>query len=191
MWNTGSRSSYISLVWILKEHNTDLWVSMNSGWLPSELSIPNLTNFRFDWFVILPYPRLMASRLLLSTEPLRKECLSVSSSLMQTGMNLLWWEIFKSLAVRRVWRYQRDNQNPYIEEKRQHKVNGQKKKYKRTNNDQQNISYKTKDRVIRTPLKTGRVRNSCSTSDTRRVNLVFILIRKCYEVLYSSGYRQG
>jgi hypothetical protein len=74
----------------------------------------------------------------------------------------------------------------------------QKKKYKRTNNDQQNISYKTKDRVIRTPLKTGsglrcseRVRNSCSTSDTRRVNLVFILIRKCYEVLYSSGYRQG
>ena len=34
---------------------------------------------------------------------------------------------------------------------RQH--NGQKKKYKRTNNDQQNIlAYKTKDRVTRTPL---------------------------------------
>ena len=31
--------------------------------------------------------------------------------------------------------------------------NGQKKKYKRTNNDLQNI-YKTKDRVTRTPLKT-------------------------------------
>ena len=40
-------------------------------------------------------------------------------------------------------------------------------------------TYKTKDRVTRAPLKTGgelgctgRVSNSCSTSDTRRVNLV-------------------
>jgi len=37
------------------------------------------------------------------------------------------------LVGRRVWRYQRGNQNPYIEKNRQH--NGQKKKYKRTNND--------------------------------------------------------
>ena len=36
---------------------------------------------------------------------------------------------------------------------RQH--NGQKKKDKRTNNDLQNITHKTKDRVTRTPLKTG------------------------------------
>jgi hypothetical protein len=40
-------------------------------------------------------------------------------------------------------------------------------------------TYKTKDRVTRTPLKSegelrcsGRVGSSCSTSDTRRVNLV-------------------
>jgi hypothetical protein len=41
-------------------------------------------------------------------------------------------------------------------------------------------TYKTKDRVTQTPLKTGggglrcsgRVSSSCSTSDTRRVNLV-------------------
>jgi len=40
-------------------------------------------------------------------------------------------------------------------------------------------TYKTKDRVTRTPLKTGgelrcsgKVRSSCSTSGTRRVNLV-------------------
>jgi hypothetical protein len=40
-------------------------------------------------------------------------------------------------------------------------------------------TYKTKDRVTRTPLKTegelgysGRVNSSCSTSDTRRVHLV-------------------
>jgi hypothetical protein len=36
---------------------------------------------------------------------------------------------------------------------RQH--NGQKKKDERTNNDLQNITQKTKDRVTRTPLKTG------------------------------------
>jgi hypothetical protein len=40
-------------------------------------------------------------------------------------------------------------------------------------------TYKTKDRVTRTPLKaegelrcSGRVNSSCSTTDTRRVNLV-------------------
>ena len=57
---------------------------------------------------------------------------------------------------------------------RQH--NGQKNKYKRTNNDLQD---KTKDRVTQTPLKTagelrysGRVSSSCSTRGTSRVNLV-------------------
>jgi len=55
---------------------------------------------------------------------------------------------------------------------RQH--NGQKKKYKRTKH-----THKTKDRITRTPLKiggerrcSGRVSSSCSTSGTRRVNLV-------------------
>ena len=69
-------------------------------------------------------------------------------------------------------RYQRGNQNPYIEEeqttqwpkdtngviririsKRNRQHNGQ--KYKRKKNDPQNITHKTKDRVTRTPLKTG------------------------------------
>jgi hypothetical protein len=74
--------------------------------------------------------------------------------------------------VRRVLR--RGNQNPYIEEEQK----TQWPKCKRTNNDLQNI-YKTKDRVTRTPLKIGgelrcsrRVGSSCSTSGTRRVNLV-------------------
>jgi hypothetical protein len=56
--------------------------------------------------------------------------------------------------------------------------NGQKKKDKRTNNDLQNITHKTKDRVSGTPLKTGgeircsgRVSSSCSNSGTRGVNL--------------------
>ena len=59
-----------------------------------------------------------------------------------------------------------------LKKDRQH--NGQKKKDKRTNNDLQNITNKT-----RTPLKTagepmcsGRVGSSCSTSGTRRVNLL-------------------
>ena len=42
--------------------------------------------------------------------------------------------------TRRVWRYQTGNQNPYIKKNRQH--NGQ--KYKRTNNDLQNIHIKLK-----------------------------------------------
>ena len=54
-----------------------------------------------------------------------------------------------------------------------------KKKDERKSNDLQNITLKTKDRVTRTPLKTGgelgcfkKVSSSCSTSDTCRVNLV-------------------
>ena len=54
--------------------------------------------------------------------------------------------------------------------------NGQKKKYKGRFTKH---THRTKDRVTQTPLKTrgelmcsGRVRSSCSTSDTRRVNLV-------------------
>ena len=57
--------------------------------------------------------------------------------------------------------------------------NGQKKKDKRTNNDLQNIHIKTKDQVTRTPLKSrdelgcsGNVSSFCSTSGTRRVNLI-------------------
>jgi hypothetical protein len=58
-------------------------------------------------------------------------------------------------------------------------IPGQKKKDKWTNNDLQNITHKTKDPATRTPLKTGgeprcsgKVSSSCSTSDTRCVNLV-------------------
>jgi hypothetical protein len=57
--------------------------------------------------------------------------------------------------------------------------NGQKEKQKRDRQRSTKHSYKTKDRVTRTPLKTGRelrcsrrVGSSCSTSETRRVNLV-------------------
>ena len=56
---------------------------------------------------------------------------------------------------------------------RQH--NGQKEKGKRTNNDLQNTTKKTKDRVTQTPLTSGvnagtpdGNSSSCSTSGTRR-----------------------
>jgi hypothetical protein len=46
-------------------------------------------------------------------------------------------------------------------------------KRKRTNNDLQNITHKTKDQETQTPLKpgvnSGRVSSFCSTSGTRRV----------------------
>jgi len=69
----------------------------------------------------------------------------------------------RSCCAKRVWRYQRGNQNPYIEEEQRATKH----------------AYKAKDRVTRTLLISvgelrcsGRVRSSCSTSDTRRVNLV-------------------
>ena len=56
---------------------------------------------------------------------------------------------------------------------------GQNEKDKRINNNLQNTTEKTKDRVMQTSLKTGcefmcsgRVNSSCSTSGTRHVTLV-------------------
>jgi hypothetical protein len=87
------------------------------------------------------------------------------------------WCLTSLKSVRRVWRYQSGNQNPYIEEEQTTqwpKEKGQKDKQRSTKH-----TYKTKDRVTRTPLKTGsefrcseRVSSSCSTSDTGHVNLV-------------------
>ena len=55
--------------------------------------------------------------------------------------------------TRRVRRYQRLIR--FGKSKKDRQNNLQKKKAKRTNNDLQNITHKTKDRVTRTPLKTG------------------------------------
>ena len=103
--------------------------------------------------------------------------------------------------MRRVWRYQRGNQNPYIEEEQitqwpNEKV--QKDKQRSTKH-----TYKTKDWVTRTPIKTGdelgcsgRVSSSCSTSGTCRVNLVANLVvsresGKDQEVFTTSGTFPG
>ena len=69
------------------------------------------------------------------------------------------------------------NQNPYIEEEQT--TQWRKEKVQKGKQRSTKHTYKTKDRVTRTPLKTGgelrysgRVSSSRSTSGTRRVNLV-------------------
>ena len=85
--------------------------------------------------------------------------------------------MLRQLALGRVGRYHRVNQNPYIEDDK----TTQWPKEKGQKDEQRSIkhTYKTKDQVTRTPLKTrgelrcsGRVSSSCSISDTRCVNLV-------------------
>jgi hypothetical protein len=84
------------------------------------------------------------------------------------------WDI----GVRRVcWRYQWGNQNTYIEEEQT--TQWPKEKVQKDKQRSTKHTYKTKDRLTRTPLKpggelrcSGRVNSSCSTSDTRRVSLV-------------------
>ena len=78
---------------------------------------------------------------------------------------------------RRVWRYQRGNQNPYIEEEQT--TQWPKEKVQKDKQRSTKHTHKTKNQATRTPLKTGgdlrcsgRVGSSCSTSGTRRVNLV-------------------
>jgi hypothetical protein len=83
--------------------------------------------------------------------------------------------VMNKIVTRRVWRYQRGNQTVYRRtDKNKGKTKGQKDKQRSITH-----TYKTKDRVTRTPLKiggelrcSGRVGSSCSTSGTRRVNLV-------------------
>jgi hypothetical protein len=78
--------------------------------------------------------------------------------------------------VRRVWRYEWGNQNPYIE--KEQTTQWPKEKAPKDKQRSTKHGYKTKDQVTRTSLKTGNelrysgmVSNSRSTSDTRRFNL--------------------
>jgi hypothetical protein len=92
-------------------------------------------------------------------------------------MTFFWGNLPSILFIRRVWRYQRGNQNPYIEDEQitqWSKEKVQKEKQRST----KHIN-KTKDRVPWTPLKarcelrcSGGVSSSCSTSETRRVEVI-------------------
>ena len=85
----------------------------------------------------------------------------------------LVWSLY---LVWRVWRYQKDNHNPYIEEQT---TQWPKEKVQKDKQLSTKHTYKTHYRVTGTPLKTGdelvcsgKVSSSCSTSDTCRVYLV-------------------
>ena len=77
---------------------------------------------------------------------------------------------------RRMWRYQRGNQNPYIEKQTKQ---WPEEKVQRDEQRSTKHTYKTKDRVTRTQPITGgelrcsgRIDSSCSTSGIHPVNLV-------------------
>jgi hypothetical protein len=77
-------------------------------------------------------------------------------SVVLCSLGLFYFAFFKQIVIslnyqRRVWRYQRGNQNPYIEEEQTTQwptEKGQKDKQRSTKH-----TYKTKDRVTRTPTK--------------------------------------
>jgi hypothetical protein len=83
------------------------------------------------------------------------------------------------IVIRNVWRYESGNLIRSRKSKKDWQHNDQMKKDKRTNNDLQSITLKTKNRATRTTLKlmcSGRVSSSCSTCGTRCVTLVTILV---------------
>jgi hypothetical protein len=88
-----------------------------------------------------------------------------------------WWNtvweliIWHIIIIWRIRRNQRGNQNPYIEEEQT--TQWPKEKVLKDKQRSTKHTFKTKDRVTRTPLKTegeirfsGRVSSSCFTSDT-------------------------
>ena len=99
------------------------------------------------------------------------------------------------IKASRVWRSQRGNQNPYIEEEQT--TQWPKEKVQKDKQRSTKHTYKTKDRVTRTPLKTGdelrcpgMVGSSCSTSITRRGNLVkSVWFLHWFSVLHEHGLR--
>ena len=92
------------------------------------------------------------------------------------------------MKKKRVSRYQWGNQNPQIHIEEQ-TTQWPKEKVQKDKQPSTKHTRKIKDRVTRTPLKTGgelwcseRISSSCSTIDTRRANLVTIR-----EVFTTSG----
>ena len=103
----------------------------------------------------------------------------IYQTLKEDKYNILTNIIYDSSILFMPWlqKILRRIQNPYIEEEQI--TQWPKEKVQQEKQRSTKHTHKTKDRVTRTPLKTGgelrcsgSVRSSCSTSDTRRVNLV-------------------
>ena len=89
--------------------------------------------------------------------------------------------LFHIRIFRGVWRYHKGKQNPYIEEEQT--TQWSREKFQKDTKLSTKHTYKAKDRVTRTPLKTGvelrcsgRVSRSCST------NTFLFLCRWCRNV---------
>jgi hypothetical protein len=97
----------------------------------------------------------------------------------QNERYILQYKSFKQslcIYMKTIWRYQRGNQNPLIDE-RQTKLFPKEKV--QSDNDLQTTTQKSKYWGTRTPLKpncSGRISSSCLTSSTRRLFLVTNLV---------------
>jgi hypothetical protein len=69
-------------------------------------------------------------------------------------ISIMYWvqDYHFAFCARRVWRYHWGNQNPFIEEQT---IQWPKEKVQKDKQRSTKHTYKTKDRVTRTPLKTG------------------------------------
>ena len=76
---------------------------------------------------------------------------------------LIWTEV---PWIRRVWRYQRGNQNPYIEEEQT--TQWSKEKVQKDKQWSTKYTQKTKDRVTRTPLKFQKLQDTVWTGQKWR-----------------------
>ena len=86
-------------------------------------------------------------------------------------VSLNWrYGLSSKFYIRSVWRYQRGNQISYIEEEQT--TQWPREKVQKGKHQSTKHTYKTKDRVRQTPLRTGGVSSSCSTSSIHHVNLV-------------------
>jgi hypothetical protein len=93
-------------------------------------------------------------------------CISLIVTLRSSWTGELFHISVQSRYLRRVWRYQRDNQHPYIEEEQT--TQWPKEKVQKDKQRSTKHTYRTKDRAIRTPLKTvGRLRCSGRVSSFR------------------------
>ena len=88
------------------------------------------------------------------------------------------WILMVCILLSLIQRYQRGNQNPYIDQEQT--TQWPKDKVQKDKQRSTKHTYKTKDRVTRTPRKigcelrySGGVSSSFSTSGTRRVNLYY------------------
>jgi hypothetical protein len=103
-----------------------------------------------------------------------------------SGSKSLWPDWEHVVVIRRVWIYQRGNQNPYIEEEQT--TQWPKEKVHKDKQRSTKHTYKTKDRVTRTPLKTGSEFNHLQSHNSGMKNWNFIKKYTNHKTINSNNY---